>query len=99
MQRDKMLEARQLITEKRYSEARLILEAVDHPTAKQWLQKLDEIERRPSGMEASPSVPMPALPEPAVGEPRNETSRRSLKVIGAGVVIIVLVVVAAITLL
>jgi len=35
--------ARQLIQQKKYSEARAILEQLDHPTATQWLDKLDEI--------------------------------------------------------
>src|SRR5258708_1944031 len=40
----KMIEARDLIKNKRYAEARKILETVDHPKAKEWLTKLDEIE-------------------------------------------------------
>src|SRR5258706_15999809 len=59
MQREKMLEARQLISEKRYAEARRVLEAIDHPTARQWLQKLDEIESRPTASKPAlrPSAP------------------------------------------
>jgi hypothetical protein len=36
----KMLEARQHIKAKEYQEAQAILERIDHPTAKQWLQKI-----------------------------------------------------------
>lgn len=36
-----MHEARQLIAEKRYAEARRILRTVDHPQAAQWLAQLD----------------------------------------------------------
>lgn len=43
MSKHKMLAARELIKEKRYAEARAILRTVDHPTARQWLAKLDEI--------------------------------------------------------
>ena len=43
MSRDQMLRAKELIQSKQYSEARAILETVDHPTAKQWLDKLNEI--------------------------------------------------------
>ena len=35
--------ARKLIDEKRYDDARTILETVDHPTAKKWLDQLDKI--------------------------------------------------------
>ena len=38
-----MHEARQLIADKRYAEARRILRTVDHPQAAQWLAKLDSI--------------------------------------------------------
>lgn len=43
MARSAMERARQLIVEKRYGEAREVLEEIDHPTAKTWLAKLDEI--------------------------------------------------------
>lgn len=39
--KEKMLQARQLIQEKKYSEAQKILRTVDHPAAKEWLAKLD----------------------------------------------------------
>lgn len=41
--KQKMQQARELIKAKRYSEARNILETVNHPTAYEWLNKLDEI--------------------------------------------------------
>lgn len=43
MSKAKMQAARELIKEKRYSEARAILETVDHPVAVDWLIRLDEI--------------------------------------------------------
>ncbi|HEX2906034.1 MAG TPA: hypothetical protein VHO69_04195 [Phototrophicaceae bacterium] len=43
MSKQKMLAAKELIQEKRYDEARTILKTVNHPTAKQWLEKLDKI--------------------------------------------------------
>lgn len=43
MSKQKMLAAKELIQEKRYDEARMILKTVDHPTAKLWLEKLDKI--------------------------------------------------------
>lgn len=43
MSRNKMLAAKELIQEKRYDEARAILQTIDHPTAREWLAKLDKI--------------------------------------------------------
>jgi hypothetical protein len=43
MSKAKMERARELIQAKRYDEARNILETVNHPTAANWLAKLDEI--------------------------------------------------------
>lgn len=45
MSREKMLAAQQLIKEKHYPEARAILRTVDNPTAREWLAKLDNLER------------------------------------------------------
>lgn len=39
--KEKMLKARDLIREGRYDEARAILEQINHPTAREWLAKLD----------------------------------------------------------
>jgi len=44
--KQKMLEARELIQQKRYDEARAILKTVDHPTAQEWLVKLDTVAPR-----------------------------------------------------
>lgn len=43
MSREALLEARELIKAKRYDEARFILKSIDHPTAREWLAKLDQI--------------------------------------------------------
>lgn len=43
MSREAMLEAKELIKQKRYDEARFILKTVDHPTAQEWLAKIDQI--------------------------------------------------------
>src|SRR5689334_16320247 len=40
---EKVQRARQLITEKRYDEARVLLQTIDHPTARDWLAKLDQM--------------------------------------------------------
>ena len=49
MSKQKLLAARELIKEKNYDEARAILKTIDHPTAKEWLAKLDRIapEKKP----------------------------------------------------
>jgi hypothetical protein len=45
------IQARELIRDERYDEARVILRGIDHPKAKEWLAKLDEI--------APPAAPSP----------------------------------------
>ena len=40
---DKLQHAKELIKEKRYQEAKDILLGINHPTAKQWLSKIDSI--------------------------------------------------------
>jgi hypothetical protein len=42
------IQARELIREERYDEARAILRGIDHPKAQQWLAKLDEIAPPPA---------------------------------------------------
>ena len=41
--REQMLKARELIRQKKYHEARKLLVGIDHPTAKKWIDKIDEI--------------------------------------------------------
>jgi hypothetical protein len=43
MSKAKMEAARELIKDKHYKEARAILQTVDHPTAKEWIAKIDAI--------------------------------------------------------
>ena len=43
--REQMLKARDLIQAKRYNEARVILEKIDHPKAKEWLAKIRQIQK------------------------------------------------------
>lgn len=43
MSKAKMEAARELIKEKKYTEARIILQTVDHPQAKEWIAKIDEL--------------------------------------------------------
>lgn len=44
--KDQMLKARDLIRDKRYEEARAILEKIDHPKAHEWLEKINAVAPR-----------------------------------------------------
>jgi hypothetical protein len=44
MSKAKMQAAKELIQQKRYAEARTILKTVNHPTAENWLKKLDQLD-------------------------------------------------------
>ncbi len=52
--RDDMQRAQDLIREKRYAEARMLLQTIDHPKAREWLARLDEID--PPGQAARPAA-------------------------------------------
>jgi hypothetical protein len=52
----KMMYARELIKEKRYDEARIILREIDHPKAKEWLNKLDTLHSQNKGNAKSKST-------------------------------------------
>ncbi|MFZ2880639.1 MAG: hypothetical protein WA009_13960 [Phototrophicaceae bacterium] len=41
---DQLAQARELIQQRRFTEARQILQTVSHPTAQSWLQRIDEAE-------------------------------------------------------
>jgi hypothetical protein len=58
--KEKMLEARRLIQEKQYDQARAILRTVQHPTAEQWLAKLDAIAPEEPEIEIAPTRAAPA---------------------------------------
>lgn len=60
MSKAKMEAARELIQEKKYDEARVILRTVDHPIATEWLGKIDLVD--PPKMAAAPAAVAPVLP-------------------------------------
>jgi hypothetical protein len=64
MSKAKLLAARELIKEKEYEEARTLLKGIDHPTAKKWLDKLDEISPE---SKKTVSIPYPILIVGGVG--------------------------------
>jgi 4a-hydroxytetrahydrobiopterin dehydratase len=41
MSQEQFIQARELIKQKRFDEARAMLHSIDHPTAREWLAKLD----------------------------------------------------------
>lgn len=53
MSKHQMIIAREMIKEKRYDEARALLKTVDHPTARDWLAKLDKIAPEKTGFSLS----------------------------------------------
>lgn len=55
MIKEQLLQARELIQQKRYADARAILQRIDHPTAHKWLAKLDELR----GTETGTAPPLP----------------------------------------
>jgi hypothetical protein len=55
--KEQMSQAKELIQAKRYDEARAILKKVDHPTAKQWIERIDAIKARQKQAAAAPSIP------------------------------------------
>jgi len=55
--KDELVRARSLIQQQRYSEARAVLNRVDHPVAKDWLAKLNSLES--SGAAAPRATPAP----------------------------------------
>jgi len=80
MSKAKFEAAKELIAEHRYNEARVLLRTIGHPTAENWLRKLDELD--PPGAKSTPSV----MPSPADYEPilrRWVEVEKTLHVLGA----------------
>ena len=62
MSKAKLLAAKELIQEKRYSEARSLLDTIPNdPTAQKWLTKLDQIATPPRRHSLIPSPPPPPM--------------------------------------
>ncbi len=85
MSKEKMLEAKKLIQEKDYEAARAILETVDHPTARKWEAKLNQIIAQSSGKKPQGKR--------SRGGARGRVSSRVFLAGVAGIVLIVVVVV------
>jgi hypothetical protein len=104
MSKAKMEAARELIREKRYDEARAILRTVDHPTARQWLGKIEQID--PSSRPAAPApVAQPVVAVPVASgvtqeqdqyfARQNRRARRSRIIRGLSLMILGILVIAA----
>lgn len=63
MSQEQLIQARELLRQKRYDEARALLRGIDHPTARQWLEKLERI--APETASPAPASPPPPEAEPA----------------------------------
>ena len=86
MSKAKFEAARELIAEKKYDEARRVLAAIDHPTAREWEAKLDRLD--------PPIAPFPAGAPPATAAPkvkRRGCSTRTLVTIAVLLILVVLV--------
>jgi hypothetical protein len=80
MSKAKFEAAKELIAERRYDEARVLLRTIGHPTAEHWLRKLDELD--PPGAKPAP----PIMPPPADYEPilrRWVEVEKTMHVLGA----------------
>jgi len=72
---EKVQQARQLITERRYDEARALLQTIDHPTAREWLAKLDQVAPQapvwgaPTNQPNMSGMPQYGTPPPQYGTP------------------------------
>jgi hypothetical protein len=62
--REKMEQAKSLIQQKRYDEARSVLRTVNHPLAQEWLGKIDKLD--------PPEAPWDILPPLEVSTPSRE---------------------------
>jgi len=59
MIKEQLIQARDLIKQKRYHDARVILQHIDHPTAQEWLGKLNRLAPPPPGGEVVETRPKP----------------------------------------
>jgi hypothetical protein len=90
MSKAKFAAAKELIAEKKYDEARRILKTIDHPTAREWEAKLDNLDQfvvpADTSKKASKKKSKPA--------PKTSSRRIYNGVRGCLIVIVVLVVLA-----
>ncbi|HML25039.1 MAG TPA: hypothetical protein PKD09_25520 [Aggregatilinea sp.] len=73
--KEQMLRARELIQQKQYDEARLLLMTIDHDKAREWLAQLDRIQQKQP-------TPQPVVSQPVAPQPVNVTVKEKRKVPG-----------------
>lgn len=78
MSHAKMMAARELIQERRYAEARQLLVGIDHPTARQWLARIDEIAPEAAGKAAPPTMQPPMSPRRATPGPDSTVTSKAV---------------------
>jgi hypothetical protein len=87
MSREKLVRARELIEQQRYSEARAILHSIDHPIAHKWLARLDEIAPDEVIISEKPLTKKPRSPRPLPTNIRKERSIPTMLLVAlAGVI-------------
>ncbi len=94
---EELQRARALIQAKRYAEARQVLKNIDHPTAKKWLARLDEVapekpapqkQSTPAGAPARKAQPAPTRkPAPAPKPQRGGGCLRSVLLLALIIVV------------
>lgn len=102
MSKAKMEAARELIREKRFDEARAILRTIDHPTARQWLGKIEQMAPADRPAAVVPPVVAAVPVASAVTKEQdqyfarqNRRARRSRILRGLGLILLGLLVIAA----
>lgn len=93
--KDQMLKARELISQKRYDEARAILVKIDHPTARDWLAKLDA--RAAAGKATSTASKQ--KPPKAIKAQAASSRRSPLPLVIAGIVLLLITLAGVVLLL
>lgn len=97
--KEQVLRARELIQEQRYAEARAILVNVDHPKAREWIAKIDEVApeiAESAAVQRGATRPRPASHQQPLQSDtlaRASVGRLWLLVAGIGIIALVLIVV------
>lgn len=87
MSKVKLQEARELIQQTRYDEARIILKQINHPKAREWLDKLDEI--APEKSRSTARAVRRTQPQQKI----TDSSSKMKLFVGIGVLLVITVVV------
>lgn len=86
--KDKMERAKTLIQQKKYGEARRLLEGIDHPTAQKWRDKIDDILDDPFADTGKSSQQAPV--QVIVNQRRSSCATIMLLLIGCAIVSVII---------